>query len=569
MRVGVYVRVSTQRQAQAQTIEQQLERLLGHAKEQGWTVEAEHIFRDEGYSGASLKRPGLERLRDRIAARHLDLVLISAPDRLARQYVHQVLLMEEIEAMGCQVQFLDRPMSQDPHDQLLLQIRGAVAEYERTLIAERMRRGRLAKLKAGVLLPWTRPPYGYRLDPERPRDPAGVRVDEAEAATLREMFTWYAEEQSSLFRLATKLQQEGVPSPSGHWRWNVATLRGILSNPCYTGQVWAGRVWRRDASAKARAPAAPATRSHHLLPREEWIAVAPIPAIIPQELFARVEAKLARNRQFASRNNTAHPYLLRNLVRCGHCGLSCQGVCRKGYRYYLCRGTLPSIQSCRDEKCPSRFCPAGKLDEVVWADLCALLTDPQQIRHALERAAGGHWLPQELEARREGLRRGVVSLEQQRERWTEAYLARVLELEEYSRRRAELKQRQKALEAQLRQLEAPAEQQIELAGFAASAEAFCERMRSGLQQASFEERRRLVELLIDSVVFTDDEVEIRYVIPLTHGAEQDRFCHLRIDHFHLPAAAVQVGNGECRQIKMVAQQGDLLAVFRIVEAHAA
>jgi site-specific DNA recombinase len=118
--------------------------------------------------------------------RQLDCILITAPDRLARNYVHQVLLLEEITATGCQVQFLDRPMSQDPHDQLLLQIRGAVAEYERSLIAERMRRGRLRKLQAGILLPWTKPPYGYRVDPDHPRDPAGVRQDRVEAAAVAE-----------------------------------------------------------------------------------------------------------------------------------------------------------------------------------------------------------------------------------------------------------------------------------------------------------------------------------------------------------------------------------------------
>jgi site-specific DNA recombinase len=119
---------------------------------------SEYIFRDEGYSGANLKRPGLDRLRDMIATAALDRVLITAPDRLARNYVHQVLLLEELQRYGCQVEFLDRPMTQGPHDQLLLQIRGAVAEYERSLIAERMRRGRHHKLQSGLLLPWTRAP---------------------------------------------------------------------------------------------------------------------------------------------------------------------------------------------------------------------------------------------------------------------------------------------------------------------------------------------------------------------------------------------------------------------------
>ena len=158
MKTAIYARVSTNRQTQPQTIEQQLERLERHLELQGERLLTENIFRDDGYSGASLNRPGLDRLRDRVKSGMLDRVLLTSPDRLARNYVHQMVLMEEWERSGCKVEFLDRPMSQDPHDHLLLQIRGAVAEYERVLIAERMRRGRQMKLKAGTLLPWTTPP---------------------------------------------------------------------------------------------------------------------------------------------------------------------------------------------------------------------------------------------------------------------------------------------------------------------------------------------------------------------------------------------------------------------------
>ena len=120
-------------------------------------------------------------------------VLITAPDRLARNYVHQMLLVDELTQRGCRVEFVERPMSDDPHDQLLLQIRAAVAEYERTLIAERMRRGRQAKLRSGQLLPWTRAPYGYLLDAERPRDPSRVRLDPVQAAVVEQMFAWYSD----------------------------------------------------------------------------------------------------------------------------------------------------------------------------------------------------------------------------------------------------------------------------------------------------------------------------------------------------------------------------------------
>ena len=189
MEVALSMRVSTSRQQQHQTIEQQLSRLRDYvATRPDWYVADEHIYRDDGYSGATLKRPGLDRLRDRAAMAAFECVLMTAPDRLARNYVHQMLLVDELTQRGCRVEFVERPMSDDPHDQLLLQIRSAVAEYERTLIAERMRRGRQAKLRSGQLLPWTRAPYGYLLDPDRPRDASRVRLDPVQAAVVEQMF---------------------------------------------------------------------------------------------------------------------------------------------------------------------------------------------------------------------------------------------------------------------------------------------------------------------------------------------------------------------------------------------
>src|SRR5262245_19802153 len=137
MTSAIYVRVSTDRQALAQTIDQQIERLRLHLQGEGQELHGEHIFRDDGYSGATLNRPGLDRLRDQLREGGIERVLIASPDRLARNYVHQMVLLEEFERYGCQVDFLDQPISQDPQHHLLLQIRGAVAEYERTLIAGR------------------------------------------------------------------------------------------------------------------------------------------------------------------------------------------------------------------------------------------------------------------------------------------------------------------------------------------------------------------------------------------------------------------------------------------------
>jgi site-specific DNA recombinase len=537
IQVAVYVRVSTLNQVQTQTIDQQLQRLRVHIEAQGWQLLDDHIFRDEGRSGASLNRPGLDKLRDAIRWGEIERLLITDPDRLARNYVHQMILLEEFARFGCQVEFLDHPMSEDPHDQLLLQIRGAVAEYERTLITDRMRRGRLAKYQAGTLLPWTRPPYGYRLAPDRPRDPTGVWVEESEAAIVREIFVLYTQENYSLQGIATHLQKQGVPTPSGKRIWSLCTLRSILRQPAYLGQVYARRMQYRPARIRRSAthPIGQPHQTAEQLPPSAWILVATIPAMISQDQFDLAQARLAQNRSFAKRNNKSHHYLLRALVSCGKCQSACTARhLKSGPSYYVCSAKSNPIHSRKDKKCQSRFSPAQQLDELVWQDLCYLLTHPESIAYALERAYGGHWLPQELQARQESLRRGRAHLAQQLNRLTEAYLNGVIPLAEYQRRRDDLEQRVEAFNRQEEQLSTQANRQAEVSGLVKSTEDFCRRIQSSLQSATFEQKRQLVELLIDRVIVNDGDVEIRYVIPTTPDSEHVRFCHLRSDYFSTP-----------------------------------
>ncbi len=539
MRVALYARVSTSRQAQAQTIDQQVSRLQAHVSQQDWTVNPEHVFRDDGFSGARFNRPGLDQLRDRVARAEVDRVLVTEPDRLARKYVHQVLLIEEWQGHGCEVEFIDRPMSQDPHDQLLLQIRGAVAEYERTLISERMRRGRLVRLQAGQLLPWTRPPFGFRVDPEHPRAAAGLTCDAYEAAIVDSMFARYLEPGATLYSLAKRLSDEGVTTPMGKRIWNPATVRGILRNPAYAGTAYAGRTRSEPARQRKSAllPIGPGQSSRPTSP-ENWIAI-PVPAIISQEVFDLVQEKLDSNQPITARNNTRTKYLLRGLVSCGVCHLSAFGrSATEGYAYYVCRGKTDSLRASNNDRCQARYFPARQLDELVWSDLCAVLTEPEIMNHALERAKGGSWLPQELQSRQTTLKRSIKQLDQQQTRLMDAYLASVIELTELQRRRAELAQHQATLAAQQRQLDAVAKQHLDVAALADGIERFCSQVRAGLLDATFEERRALVELLIDRVIMTNGEVEIRYVIPTSPDGPHRRFCHLRLDYLDDPAAVV-------------------------------
>jgi site-specific DNA recombinase len=539
MEVALYVRVSTNRQQQQQTIEQQLTRLHAWVAEQSdWHLAEEHVFRDDGYSGAKLNRPGLDHLRDRAAVGAIERVLVTAPDRLARNYVHQMLLLEELTHHGCQVAFLERPMSNDPHDHLLLQIRGAVAEYERTLIADRMRRGRQAKIRSGQLLPWTVPPYGYILDPEYPRDPRRLRLDPVKGAVVTEIFAWYTDPHtpSTLYAVAKRLSEAQIPTPMGKPRWNVASVRGILCNPVYTGVAHSGKSRPVPARIRKSAlrPVGPGL-SHRPTPPEDWLPIA-VPAMITQETFEAAQARLDRNTRTARRNNTAHAYLLRGLVSCGQCQLACTGrASRSGYSYYFCRGRTDPLRAALGERCTARFIAAPALDAVVWQDLWRVLTEPALIIQELERARGGAWLPQALQARQRTLREALAQLDRQQARLLDVYLAEVIGHEEFQRKRRDLTQTQESLTRQMRQLEAQAQQQIDLTALAQGIDAFCQGIGPTLDQLNFAQRRQLVELLIDRVIVTDGQVEIRYVVPTGPKGETTPFCHLRLDYLHRPA----------------------------------
>jgi site-specific DNA recombinase len=534
MRTAFYVRVSTERQQQAQTIEQQVALLRAYvAERRGWVIEEQHVFRDDGHTGAKLQRPGLDALRDQAARAAFDVVVVTAPDRLARNYVHQMVILEELERHGISVVFIDRPPSDDPHEQLVTQIRGAVAEYERTLIADRMRRGRQAKLRAGRLLPWTNAAYGYRVHPERPRDPALVEIEEAAAAVVRELFQSYADGEATLHALAVRLTARGIASPTGRRFWSASSVRGILSNPAYIGEAISGRLQSRPARGR-RSALEPVGRGISTQPtaRDQWITV-PVPAIVSTDVFTAAQQRLATNQQLA-RRNTIHPYLLRGLVSCGHCQLSCTG--RTGqpsatYQYYVCRGKLPTVVSNREKHCPSRLIPTYQLDAVVWDDLYQVVRHPEVVAHELQRAQAGDWVPQELRRRQASLRGVRVGLSRQQARLLEAYLAGVVDLATFELKRNELGRREEEVLAREREVVAQGQRLVAVENIARSAAQILEQLSRGLGQASFEQRRELVELLIDRVVVTDDAVEIRYVIPTTEASAHTRFCQLRTDYF--------------------------------------
>lgn len=255
IRAAIYARVSSDQQVERHTIDSQVEALLARAAADGQAVAPELRFLDDGHSGASLIRPALERLRDLAVMAAVDIVYVHAPDRLARSYAHQAVLVEEFARAGTEITFLNRPIGQTPEDTLLLQLQGMFAEYERTRIIERSRRGKRHLAQAGVVSVLGRAPYGYHyVGREAGHTAVRFEVAEDEAAVVRRIFGWVGQERISLAAVCRRLLEAGVPSPSGKAHWSRSMVWTLLSNPAYVGQAQFGKT----ASVLWRPPLRPA-----------------------------------------------------------------------------------------------------------------------------------------------------------------------------------------------------------------------------------------------------------------------------------------------------------------------
>ena len=379
MRVALYARVSTERQEQQGTIASQLDALTRWAREQHHDVVDAYVCVDDGYSGTRLDRPGLDRLRDGAEAGAFKAALVLCPDRLARKYAYQILILEELERFDVRVIFLDQPLSDDPQARLLTQIQGAVAEYERIKIAERYRRGKLFRARQGEVC-WGKVPYGYRRIPRRDGVPAQVEVSEPEAQVVRQIFRWHVDEHLSVRQIALRLTESPHVTATGLPRWGISTVTRMLHNEAYIGTMYYNRresVGGKSNSASRRQRLSTCRQDR---PAAEWIPLQ-VPPIIDAELFRRSQAIHYDNSRFSPRHLKSGHYLLRRVVRCRVCDLamSCHRMRgRNGtfHHYYYCAGHDVLYARRAVGRCPQRNLRADELDKLVWGEVRRHLEHP-------------------------------------------------------------------------------------------------------------------------------------------------------------------------------------------------
>src|SRR4051812_12692520 len=524
MRAALYARVSTGSQQARGTIGSQLEVLRERVGAEGDEVVAE--FCDDGHSGARLDRPGLDALRDAAEAGLIERVWCLSPDRLARVYAYQVIVLDELARHGVGVRFTDAPpLDDDSQAKLLTQVQGVIAEYERAKIAERYRRGKLFRSRAGEVLAW-RTPYGYRRQPRDAHGLARLEVFEPEAAVVRRIFAEAAVGGHSLREIIRRLAADQVPPPAGRDRlWSTSTLSKLLRNEAYIGRVYFNRT---EAVPDPR----PGKRSKQVpRPREDWIAIA-VPAIIDEPPFEPAPRAGHDNSQWSPRRTEPGQWLLRGLVKCGTCGVGTNCHKMRGRdgtpnRYYYCRNHDPIKAGGPDRRCTERNIRSDALDAFVFDQVRAALLRPDVLTAGEQALAVRTPAPDDelLAAELARLDRKLDATNAERRRLVDLYQAGLIELPELQRRAADVEHRRRDLTERRGALTAQRDELTRDNQLRHRVGDFASRVLDVLDTLEFAQKQTLLRLVVDEVHVTGWHVQIRLRIPLDddpHNPPQPR-----------------------------------------------
>jgi site-specific DNA recombinase len=558
MRIGLYARVSSDRQVEQGTIASQLAALRQRIEADGGLVDPELEFIDDGCSGGTLLRPALERLRDQAAQGALDRLYVHSPDRLARNFAYQVLLIEEFARLGLQVVFLNHQLGDSPEGDLLLQVQGVIAEYERAKIRERMRRGKLHAARTGQVSALAAAPYGYRyVKKHEGGGQARYEIVPERARIVQQIFAWVARERLSLSEVCRRLQARGEPSPSGRRYWQVSTITNVLNNPAYKGTAAYGARQVVPRRPRLRPPVGKpeVARCPYSVQRSTPLAFVPVPALVSEEDFAAVAEQMAENRERYRQRRAGARHLLQGLAVCASCGYGCHGLFRgdrRRYRYYRCGGHQ-ALGAELATRCQSRMIRAEHLEEAVWQDVRALLAHPQKIEEEYQRRLGNK--PGTATARGiEPLTRVIEKVKRSIARLVDLYSEGLLEKSELEPRLKAAKERLSRLEQEAQAQAAELSEQADLRLALTRLQEFAEQVKEGLEHADWTTCRAVIRALVKRVEIADHEVRIVYrVAPVPFvespigGVLQDRTDRSRLfKSFHEGASRCKRFGQSCK-----------------------
>lgn len=487
------------------------------------------MFEDEGHSGATLVRPALERLRDLVAQVGVDVVLCYAPDRLARKFAYQALLIEEFARAGTRVEFVRGPRGDSPEDQLMVQFQGMFAEYEKAQLMERYRRGKTYRARSGSVNVLGGAPFGYRYLRKTPECGATYEIVESEAVLVVELFRRYTDDGASIADLTRWLTSSGTPTRTGKTRWDRSVVWGMLRNPAYAGQAAFGktRILRESPGLNRRARlegrSTPRAVKSADRPYDEWITI-PVPALITPATFERAAQRLADNKRFASRNSKI-PSLLQGLSACVSCGYgyyrtSTTTSSGKKIYYYRCLGS-DDYRYEGGRVCANKPVRADYLDTVVWDHIIGLIADPHLIRTEIDKRLERARTSDPAARQRGRLELALAKATASITRMIEAFQEQLVTLDELRSRIPDLRARESNLRGQLAALDASIADRDAYLKLADDLEGFLAQLRDNAESAEVPERQRVLRLLVKDVLIGPEKITIRHRIPVREHAAND------------------------------------------------
>jgi site-specific DNA recombinase len=519
MQVGIYARVSSDLQTENGTINSQIAALLERVKSDGFQAPEELQFIDDGVSGATLIRPSLERLRDVVYGGTLERIYIMSPDRLSRKYAYQILLIDEFRRSGVEVVFLNKQTGDSPEDELLLQVQGVVAEYERAKIMERSRRGKLHAAKHGSVSVMAAAPYGYRFISKKVSEDgeAHYEIVFGEARVVQQVFEWVAKERVTVREVCRRLQSNGIKTRAGRENWDSKSISDMLKNTSYIGKAAFGKTKQGPKRpsyrpAKGSDKKKPDPYSVYKVPEEEWIFI-PVPSLVAPALFESVQEQLVQNRATARVRREGAKHLLQGLIGCSFCGYALTakpGICGKkkySYIYYRCSGSDAYRQHDGKAICANKPVRGDLLEAAVWAQVLNVLQKPELIENEYKRRLGSGQThdASHLQNEQAKLRNAIA-------RMIDGYADGIIEKREFEPRVKQARAKLARVEAQLRTASEAANADNQLRLLILHLGDFSSHVLANLQTLDFETKRNVIRALVKRVEIDCDNVNVIFRI---------------------------------------------------------
>lgn len=521
--VALYARVSSEKQAQLNTIASQLSELENRIGADGYVLLEENKFIDNGYSGSHLIRPALEKLRDKAACSEVDKIYVHSPDRLARKYAYQMILLEEFQKTGTEIIFLNYQTNDNPESHLLLQMQGMIAEYERAKIIERHRRGKIHAAKKGSINVLGTAPYGYRyVDKYSGAGQALFQIDDTEAEIVKKIFLWVGRDRLSIGEVRRRLNQQHPLTQKRKTYWDRSVIWGILKNPAYKGQAAFGKtkVGKRQTKIRPQKNSCGQPKKNYsVFPMEQkdWIYI-PVPALIDEGLFEVVQEQLVENKKIARVQQRGALHLLQGLLVCQNCHYAYYGKAvrnKRGekidrYAYYRCIGT-DAYRFGGSRICDNKQVRTDVLEIAVWEEVKYLLKNPNRILNEYQQRiinlekSTVNYSSESLEKQENQLRRGIARL-------IDSYAQEHINQEEFEPRIKAMKNRLKIIAEHKKKIVDQQNLKNELKLVVTNLEHFASSVNTTLEELNWHAKRNIIRILVKRIEIENENVNVVFRI---------------------------------------------------------